>query len=84
MIVCESEFTTPDPKHPQLSQHEVDFYQSGDHRLSLRLRFEPRQFEVYRKVHADGAEILLLACPDLQLALDTGGAEWRRRFSKDR
>lgn len=83
-IVCESEFTTPDPKHPETSQHEIDFYQGSSHRLSLRLRYDPRHFEVYSKMYADNAEAILIACPDLQLSLDAGGKEWRRRFARDR
>lgn len=84
MIVCEGEFTTPDPKHPETSQHEVDFYQSGDHRLSLRLRYEPRQFEIYKRFYRDMTEHIVWANADLQLALDAGGSEWGRRFSDDR
>jgi len=84
MIVCESQFRVPDRDNPAIALHEVDFYQSGDHRLSLRYRFDPARYEVYRKMYADDTEQLVFAFPDLQLALDAGGTLWSRKFSSDR
>jgi hypothetical protein len=55
MIICEKEFDRPDPKRPEVSAHEVDYYawvpagcKINNHRLSLRKNMETGQFEVYR------------------------------------
>jgi len=58
MIICEYEFLTPDPKNPNYSLCEVDFYawippDSGfpNHRLSLRKNLKTGEYEVYRRYH---------------------------------
>lgn len=55
MIVCESEFDEPDPRNPEYSLTEIDFYgwiplDSGfpNHRLSLRKNLRTGEYEVYR------------------------------------
>jgi len=56
MIICESEFETPDPNDPEIALTEVDYYAwipqpaaVPNHRLSLRYRFATGQYELYRK-----------------------------------
>tara|TARA_Y100000310_G_C20635890_1_gene791136 strand:- start:519 stop:938 length:420 start_codon:yes stop_codon:yes gene_type:complete len=54
MIICETEFITPDPNDPEIALNEVDYYAwipqtpgVPNHRLSLRYRFSTGQYEVY-------------------------------------
>jgi len=55
MIICELEFEKPDPKNPDYSLLEVDYYawipknnHIVSHRLSLRKNLKTGKFEVYR------------------------------------
>lgn len=56
MIICETEFETPDPDDPAIALCEVDYYAwiprtqgIPNHRLSLRKRLTSGQYEVYRR-----------------------------------
>jgi hypothetical protein len=56
MIICESEFTRPDPKNPNYALHEVDIYghlpyaipQQNQHRLAIRKNLKTNTFEAYK------------------------------------
>jgi len=60
MIICEAEFETPDPKNPDFSMTEVDYYawipydmatpETPNHRLSLRKNLKTGEYELYRRL----------------------------------
>jgi len=56
LIICETEFRTPDPDDPTIAMTEVDYFAwvpptpgIPNHRLSLRKRLTNGNYEVYRK-----------------------------------
>ena len=90
MIVCPNEFDQQDPKDPDISLIEVDFYAGippspavRDHRLSLRKRFfppgfGPAMFELYRHFHDTGEDIAIERSLSLAKLLRRAHCEYER------
>lgn len=86
MYICENEFGRPDPKTPDYSLAEVDYYgwiprqfqsEMPNHRLSLRKNLITGEYEVYRQ-YKDSTIKQVAYTGDLKGAILFACAEWRR------
>jgi hypothetical protein len=87
MIICELGFEDPDPKNPNLSFREVDFYafiplsaqqryKVKNHRLSLRKNLATGKFEIYRAYMDETEEVVFTG--SLREALEYANKCWNK------
>jgi hypothetical protein len=83
MLICELTFDQPDPKNPDYSLEEVDYYawiptnaQVPNHRLSLRKNLKTGFFEVYRHY----AQRRVLIAPEVLVVTHEGTGQEETAF----
>ena len=88
IIICEYGFNKPDPKNPQYSLREVDFYNFipydsqkkygiESHRLSLRKNLATGKFEIYRFFYENEKEETIFT-GNLEECLKFAHKEWMK------
>jgi hypothetical protein len=92
-LICEYEFSTPDPRNPKISLVEIDQYGHvplgsaihpvEQHRLTLRKNLETGEYEAYRHYHQTKRDEVIFSSKDLGKIVSLIDREVRRVWGDD-
>jgi len=90
MFICETEFEQPDPKDPDYSLVEIDYYSHipygsnfPQHRLTLRRNMRTGEYEIIRVYHEKQVEVAFKS-KIFRKVLEWANGEVRRFWGQDR